>query len=109
MSILIKLPSLIKGGTFRTCPVSILAGLVEPAAVSPLLQGSHSVTLSLTKIGPTSREFYIPPPEDVKKLEASAKRRYLPSFKIAAFDSHRSQGPVTERELLEFFIGGSCQ
>ena len=38
------------------------------------------------------------PLEGVKKLEESVERRYLQSFRIAAFDRHRSQGSASERE-----------
>ena len=38
------------------------------------------------------------PSEGVKKLGESVERRYLQSFRIAAFDRHRSQGSASERE-----------
>ena len=38
------------------------------------------------------------PSEAVKKLGESVERRYLQSFRIAAFDRYRSQGSASERE-----------
>ena len=38
------------------------------------------------------------PSEAVKKLGESVERRYLQSFRIAAFDMHKSQGSASERE-----------
>ena len=38
------------------------------------------------------------PSEAVKKLGESVEQRYLQSFRIAAFDRHRSQGSASERE-----------
>ena len=49
------------------------------------------------------------PSEAVKKLRESVERRYLQSFRIAAFDRHRSQGSVSERERLKFFSVSSCR
>ena len=38
------------------------------------------------------------PSEAVKKFGESVERRYLQSFRIAAFDRYRSQGSASERE-----------
>jgi hypothetical protein len=40
-------------------------------------------------------EFPLLEREGVKKLGESVKRRYLQSFRIAAFDGHRSQDSVS--------------
>jgi hypothetical protein len=45
--------------------------------------------------------------EDVKKLGVSVKRRYLQSFRIAAFDRRGSQRSAIERKWLKFYIVGS--
>ena len=49
------------------------------------------------------------PSEGVKKLGESVEQRYLQSFRIAAFDRHRSQGSASEREWFKFFTVSSCR
>ena len=44
-------PALTKNGTLTINPVSILAGLEPPEAVSPLIPGSVSSTVNVTVLG----------------------------------------------------------
>jgi hypothetical protein len=44
-------PSFTNSGTCTTAPVSIVAGLVEPEAVSPLMPGSVFVITASMKAG----------------------------------------------------------
>lgn len=59
MSILITSPLSTNKGTFIVAPVSTVAGLVAPVAVSPLKPGSVSITSSSTKLGALPQIHYL--------------------------------------------------
>ncbi|CFO39514.1 Uncharacterised protein [Staphylococcus aureus] len=53
-------PSLTNKGTFKVYPVSTVADLVAPLAVSPLIPGSVSVTTSSTVFGNSTPSVSLP-------------------------------------------------